>query len=376
MSHTDSQPVSVLHDGPVFTDEFAGYPQELQQFRDDHDVEKRRLVPAKSAARGVHTVYFRPKHREWALVRLARRYRWAVEIQLLRGMSGERQLLRGGFTPEDVTFLADIVPEPPNEYSSVVYDLLWLAATAEEYVRLASAIKDRSRFRPREVLTATEGLDPEDTNYLTRFLRSHLVREAMDPSSDTTRGSNPESGELQIDLDTEYEVTREGRTSLEGIVEEYERILEDESFQPLLVDPDRDPISHLRGTGQASVDEDEPANSEETGVRSGTAFDGDGGDESGKPAAAADASTDDVGQEGYTDDEIAEGVDAACRLITEENVARVESVKRAVWEAVDRGERSKAGLWEAVLAVLLEIDAVNGRPDGRIWTARRFSQQE
>jgi|AntDeeMetageno50_2_1112565.scaffolds.fasta_scaffold00043_36 hypothetical protein len=373
MTHTDSQPVSVLHEGPVFADEFAGYPQELQQFRADHGIEQRRFVPAKSAASGVHTVYFRPEHREWALVRLARRYRWAVEIQLLRGMSGERQLLRGGFTPEDLEFLADIVPEPSVEYSPVVYDLLWLAATTEEYVHLASAIRDRNRFRPRAVLTETDGLDLGDAGYLTRFLRSHLVREAMERSSYTTRGSNPESGELQIDLDTEYEVTREGRTSLEGIVEEYHRIFDAESFQPLLVDPNRDPVSHLQGEQGSEAGTIKPASPAETAVPTGVALDADGGKD-GEAASAAESSTKEKTAESYTDDEIAAAVRAACTLITAENVARSESVKRAVWETVDPGERSKSDLWDAVLAVLLETDAVNGRPGGRIWTARRFSQ--
>lgn len=376
MTHTDSQPVSVLHEGPVFADEFAGYPQELQQFRSEHDIQTRRLVPAKSAARGVHTVYFRPEHREWALVRLARRYRWAVEIQLLRGMSGERQLLRGEFIPEDVEFLSDIVPEPPVEYSPVVYDMLWLAATAPEYVRLADAITDRTRFRPRTVLTETDGLDLDDATYLTRFLRSHLIRESVERSTYTTRGSNPTSGELQIDLDTEYEVTQEGRISLEGIVGEYDRIFEAESFQPLLVDPDRDPVSHLRGEHRPDVGDVEPRSPTETSVPTGGQMDPTDDEQDSDAPFPAAHTPDETTMGSYTDAEITEAVYAACRLITAENIARSEHVKRAVWEAVEPGDRSKAALWETVVAVLLETDAVNGRPGGRVWTARQFSQSE
>lgn len=370
MSNTDPQPLPVLLDGPVFADELACSPPQLQQFREEHELDQRRLVPAKSAASGVHTIYFRPEHREWALVRLARRYRWVVEIQLLRGMSGERQLLRTGFTADDVGFLADIVPEPPVEHSPVVYDVLWLAATSEEYVQLARAIADHERFRPREVLEAADGLDVDDVSYLTRFLRSHLVRESVDRSSYTTQVSNPESGELTVDLDSHYEVTPDGWESLSGIVEEYDRILERGAFDPLLVDPERDPVSHLRGDPA-----DADAGSRDDEVRDEKRpLTGDGGrgvepDESG---GADDEAV--VGE--YTDAEVVTAVEAARELIGQENVVRSELVKRAAWEAVDRGERSKADLWDAVSDALLASDDVNGRPGCRVWTARTFTPQE
>ena len=378
MSYTDSQPAAVLLDGPVFADELAGTPQQLQEFRATHGLDQRRLVPAKSAASGVHSVYFRPEHREWALVRLAKRYRWAVEIQLLRGMSGERQLLRTGFTADDVGFLADIVPEPPAAYSPVVYDVLWLAATTEAYVRLARAVRERGQFRPRDILRETGGLDLDDVNYLTRILRSHLVRESVTRPPSTTRGSNPESGELSVDLDSQYEVTPEGRASLDGIVEEYDRILVSGAFDPLLVDPDRDPESHLEGaptTGSAG-DHEGVATVEADGERG--SLSGDGGSVAEPDTGNGDTTT---GQEDtlvgdYSEAEIEAGVRAAQELVAAENVVRSAAVKEAVWGAVDRGDRSKAQLWETVVDVLLASDAVNGRPGGRVWTARTYTREE
>ncbi|MFB6219964.1 MAG: hypothetical protein ABEH90_00875 [Halolamina sp.] len=393
MSHMDTQPVSVLHDGPVFSDELAGYPQEIQQFREEHDLESLRLVPTKSAASGVHTVYFRPEHRQWALVRLARRYRWAIEIQLLRGMSGERQLLSGGFTVDDLGFLYDIVPEPPADYSPVVYDMLWLAATYDEYLRLSRAIRDREQFTPREVLAETDGVDLDDAGFFTRFLRSHLIRESMERSEYTTRGSNPESGELSIDIDAEYEVTDDGRESLRGVVAEYERILGRGEFDPLLVDPEQDPVGHLRGEGSGAP---RPAGGNAVATLAESFGPSMAADEQPTERPASDAvgdggatderivderhESDDTAPDGddsaYSDAEIRAGVEAACRLVQQQNIARATEVKRAVWDAVDRGNRSKAALWEAVVAVLLETDAVNGRPGGRVWTARSFSKQE
>lgn len=378
MSYTDSQPAEVLLDGPVFADEFAGSPQQLQEFRATHNLDQRRLVPAKSAASGVHTVYFRPEHREWALVRLAKRYRWAVEIQLLRGMSGERQLLRTGFTADDVGFLADIVPEPPATYSPVVYDVLWLAATTDAYVRFARAIRERGQFRPRELLCETEGLDLDDVNYLTRFLRSHLVRESVSRAPSTTRGSNPESGELSVDLDSQYEVTPEGRTSLDGIVEEYDRILVRGAFDPLLVDPDRDPESHLEGapTTGSPGDHEGAATAEAEGEHG--ALSGDGGSVAEPETGDGDTATgeEDTLVGDYSRAEIEACVRAAQELVTAENVVRSAAVKEVVWDAVDRGDRSKAQLWEAVVDVLLASETVNGRPGGRVWTARTFTREE
>lgn len=403
MTHMDTQPIDVLHDGPLFSDELDGYPQDIQAFRADHELEGLRLVPTKSAASGVHTIYFKPEHRNWALVRLARRYRWAIEIQLLRGMSGERQLLSGGFTVDDLGFLYDIVPEPPVDYSPVVYDMLWLAATYDEYLRLSRAIRHREEFRPREVLTETEGVDLEDDGFFTRFLRSHLIRESVERSEYTTRGSNPESGELSIDIDALYEVTDDGRASLHGVVEEYERILERGEFDPLLVDDGRDPVGHLRGdqsgepAGSTSGDavsavaesfgptmaaDEEPGDSDAVRASDGGTVSGASGPDEPEGLAETDASptpgNDDETTDGpaYSDEEIRAGVDAACTLITAENIARATEVKEAVWGAVDRGDRSKAELWEAVVAVLLEADAVNGRPGGRVWTARSFTREE
>jgi len=145
MAPNRTYPVSLLFEGPLFSDELKYKPQ---QSSIDQEFETLRLVPSKSAASGVYTIYFCPEHRQWALVRLAERYRGLFEIELHRGMSGEYQLLRQGFTSDDLDFLFDIVPKPAKEYSPVVYDMLWLVATYDEYFTLTEAMVDRDEFTP------------------------------------------------------------------------------------------------------------------------------------------------------------------------------------------------------------------------------------
>jgi len=243
MTETTKYPVSLLLDGPLFMDELDTQPQ---HFRREHDIESLRLVPSKSAASGVYTVFFRPEHRQWALVRLATRYRGLFEIQLQRGMSGEHQLLRQGFDSDDLAFLFDIIPHPPDEYSPIVYDMLWLVATYDQYLVLSKALADRDTFRPRDVLRSTPGVTTADTGFFTRFLRSHLIRPKIETSENRHSRSNPEKSERSIDLDTTYEVTADGRDALQGIVTEYDRIFERGDFEPLLINPELDPYEHLR----------------------------------------------------------------------------------------------------------------------------------
>jgi hypothetical protein len=153
-----------------------------QHFRREHEIDSLRLVPSKSAARGVHTIYFKPEHRQWALVRLLKRYRWLFEILLQRGLSGEHMLLRQGFSTDDLDFLYDVVPQPPAEYNPIVYDLLWLVATHDEYLALTEAMADRTRFVPERLLRETPGISVDDSGYFSRFLRSHLISRTVDTS--------------------------------------------------------------------------------------------------------------------------------------------------------------------------------------------------
>lgn len=236
-------PISLLRDGPLFIDELARQPQIGTH---DVDFDSLRLVPSKSAASGVYTIYFVAEHREWALVRLARRYRALFEIQLHRGMSGEHQLLRQGFTSEDIEFLQDIIPQPPISYSTIAYDMLWLIAMAEEYLLVAKALANKRRFIPSEVLQSTEGLSLSDESFFKRFLRSHIIRPHVDMPRSSHRRSNPEKGGRSIDLHTEYEVTTDGMDALEGIVSEYERIFEQQNFEPLLINQNLDPRKHIK----------------------------------------------------------------------------------------------------------------------------------
>lgn len=243
MTSETGYPVSLLLEGPLFRDELETQPQ---HFKQDHELESLRLVPSKSAASGVHTIYFSPEHRHWALVRLAMRYRGLFEIQLQRGMSGEYQLLRQGFTSADLEFLSDIIPHPPANYSPVVYDMLWLVATYDEYLALTEAIVERETFVPREVLESTPQVGRNDEGFFRRFLRSHLIRPKIEAAENGHRRSNPEKADLTIDRDAEYELTDNGSEALRGIIAEYDRIFKRGEFEPLLIHPDRSPKQHLR----------------------------------------------------------------------------------------------------------------------------------
>jgi len=247
-------PVSLLLDGPLFSDELETQPQ---HFKRDHEIDTLRIVPSRSAASGVHTIYFKPEDRHWALVRLASRYRGLFEILLQRGMSGENLLLKQGFSSDDLGFLLDIVPHPPDDYSPIVYDILWLAATYDEYLALAETIAERDTFVPRDVLRSTPGLTADDRSFFTRFLRSHLIRPNVETPESTHRRSNSQKADRSVELDAEYEVTNDGRDALRGIVGEHERIFERQEFEPLLINPELDPLEHLK-TYEAESSEPTP----------------------------------------------------------------------------------------------------------------------
>ena len=47
---------------------------------DGEPIDSLYLVPTKSAGKGVYKIFFQASDRHWALVRLARRYRWLLEV--------------------------------------------------------------------------------------------------------------------------------------------------------------------------------------------------------------------------------------------------------------------------------------------------------
>ncbi len=432
MRADDTYPPSLILEGPLFNDELVRQPQALRQ---QHDIDTLRLIPSKSAASGVHTIYFHPDHRQWALVRLATRYRGLFEIQLQRGMVGERQLFKRGFESADVDFLFDIIPQSPESYSTIVYDMLWLAATYPQYKTLASHLQGRSEFVPRDLLKSSDELSLDDTGFFTRFLRSHIIVETESQESRARdRSSSTKSG-LKIKLDSSYSVTTDGREALEGIVAEYDRIFVRQEFEPLLINPDLDPYEHLRAhiadqeddpatitlseiedndnilgeiaSSFAPLDdtvdptddaeslpdssaESSPSSSENsdltpahgTHVTSGPIPDGSSIDER---STSTDLGTTDSGMSnsdgettevasdhGFTDAEVRTATVAAAQTITENSLARTDDVKEAVWKAVDLGDRSRGDLWETVLMLLLEMDIVHGREGGHIWAASKF----
>ena len=242
MANRSGFPVSIIKEGPTFRDELTRQPQDLLR---DEPIESLRIVPAKSAATGVYTIYFDSAHREWALVRLAIRYRWLFEIQLNRGMSGERQLLQQGFTPDDLAFLFDIIPAPPEEYNPIVYDMLWLVATYDEYRALTEAMLDQNRFTPRELFDSVSTVDDSKIGFLTRFLRSHLIEPVSTTSEQLQSHDTASNGDLHATIDETYTVTADGETALRGILAEYDRIFEAADFESLFINAELDPQRHF-----------------------------------------------------------------------------------------------------------------------------------
>jgi hypothetical protein len=338
MTDSSGYPVSIITDGPTFRDELTRQPQDL--LRDD-SIESLRIVPAKSAATGVYTIYFDSAHREWALVRLAIRYRWLFEIQLNRGMSGERQLLQQGFTPDDLAFLFDIIPAPPEEYNPIVYDMLWLVATYDEYRALTEAMLDRNRFTPRELFEAVSTVDESKIGFLTRFLRSHLIEPVSTASEQLQSHDTASDRDLHATIDETYTVTADGETALQGILAEYDRIFEDADFEQLFINAELDPRRHFaeyssepeRPAPDVSLDEIQNEGGmlgEIASSFSSLVDEEDGGEEDASTGTVGDAETD-----AQTDDETV-GADEA-----------TDSTRTA--EAGDSERRNRSGAAETTV---------------------------
>lgn len=238
----------VLLEGPVFSDEI-GWRSGLQtKTLDDVEYESLRIVPAKEAMSGVYSIYFRPQHRRWALVRYAQRYRWLVEIVLGRGLSGQQVLLRQGFREEDIAFLDEIVPVP--EYSPAVYEILWRAITEYAYVPLSRKLDEVETFVPSEIVREHPDLSMDDVGLLDQFLRRHLIQseEAADQSRN---GPNQTVDTVSCDPETRYEKTSEGERAISAIVEEYERLVVAESYDPLRIPEPETADEHIEAAPKA-----------------------------------------------------------------------------------------------------------------------------
>ena len=431
MTTNRKYPVSLLFEGPLFSDELKYKPQ---QSSIDQDFDTLRLVPSKSAASGVYTIYFLPEHRQWALVRLAKRYRGLFEIELHRGMSGEYQLLRQGFSSEDLDFLFDIVPKPAKEYSPIVYDMLWLVATYDEYFRLTEAMVDRDEFTPREILQTMDSDVHQNEGFFRRFLRSHLIRPVSDDSEYVRRRSNRSKTKISVDLDEVHEITAEGKEALQGIISEYDRIFQQQRFDPLLINSELDPVDHIKQFESESTDPtpevsfDEMQNDDgilgeiaASFVAEDDKFD-EFGDEPKTNTEAEDAestnesvpspeestqtefstsddtleqqklvtsysenntdeketqeNTDEPFLGEFTREDVLQATVAAAELIIDQSYIRTSKVKETVWESVDCPDDSKSALWDAVSGVLLAMDTVQGRENGYIWCATESAQGE
>jgi len=347
-------------------------------------------------------------------------------------MSGEYQLLRQGFTSEDLDFLFDIIPKPAKEYSPVVYDMLWLVATYDEYLTLTEVMVDRDEFTPRQILQTMDSEVHQNEGFFRRFLRSHLIRPVSDDSEHVRRRSNRSKANISVDLDKVHEITAEGRETLQGIISEYDRIFQQRQFDPLLINTELDPVKHIKQFDSKSTDPTPGISfdemKEDDGILGEIAasfvaeddqFD-EIGDEPQTNSEAADVeSTDEsvpsseesiqtefstsdrileqqklvtsysenttdkkevqentkepfVGE--FTREDVLQATVAAAELIIDHSYIRTSKVKEAVWESVDCPDESKSTLWEAVSGVLLAMDVVQGRENGYIWCATASSQ--
>lgn len=364
-------PVSLLLEGPLFRDELETQPQYFSRM---HDVDRLRLVPSKSAANGVYTVYFVPDHRQWALVRLANRYRGLFEIQLQRGMSGEHQLLGQGFTSADIDFLRDILPRPPKQCSPVVYDMLWLVATYDEYLHLAESILARETFVPRDVLRSTDGVSADDGGFFVRFHRSHFIRRSRSDAEPVGRRSDSERSDISVDLDEKFETTDDGEEALEDLLAEHDRIFERRAFDPLLTNPERDPRRHIR-----EYEADAEGSVASVSVESDGESDlGDVAGSFGPPeeslpsdGSPSERDTDEASDGEFTRDEVIEAAVAAARFVVDGSLVRTSEVKTEAWEAAELGDRDRGALWTAVRDVLLAMDGIHGRESGYVWTSSK-----
>ncbi|MFC6720277.1 hypothetical protein [Halobacteriaceae bacterium SHR40] len=415
---SETYPVSILNEGPAFSDEIEGTTQTIQAEFGGQPVESIYLVPTKSAAKGVYKIYFLPKDRQWALVRLARRYRWLLEIQLLRGMSGEQQLLGQDLTGEDLEFLLDIIPSPREDYSPVVYDMLWVAAAFDEYLELAKVMHGRSEFTPKEVVADADGVTVEEIGLFTKFLRRHLI-EPVDNEPKKRHGpSSSQTVELSINPEESYKLTSEGENAIEGIVTEYERILVDQQFEPLFINPELNPLQHfeeyepaademepsvpdvdaesaegilgeIAGEFSDAVPESEVPTDSNSSKESETISEQPSEADNLSPKASEENRSDShrMGVRGedktetkkpdatsFTDDQILGGVEAAIDYIESENVAKADDIKSVVWNQGELNGRNRMEYWELVRDVLLQLDDVCGRPGGRVWTSATFTE--
>lgn len=429
MTSNGEYPVSLLLDGPLFSDELKYQPQ---QSTIDEEFDTLRIIPSKSAASGVYTIYFLPKDRQWALVRLAKRYRGLFEIQLNRGMSGEYQFLRQGFNSEDLNFLFDVIPKPSKEFSPIVYDMLWLVATYDEYLALTNEMVDRDEFTPRQILQTMDNEIGDNDGFFTRFLRSHLIQPKAEDSDYRRSRSNRTKSNISLELDTVHEITVDGKEVLQGIISEHERIFERQQFNPLLINSELDPIKHIqqfknestKTTPEVSINEmqqedgilgeiaksfapidDAIDTPNETPQTISNEADGQTSDQESEkilkdPNQTSDpknklsdsqrenltkmknnstnngAFTEELMLGDFSEDEIEQASIAAANLILERSLVRTSKVKEVVWGSVDCADRSQSTLWEAVCDVLLTMDVVQGRRSGYIWLSTKYNGNE
>ena len=349
-------------------------------------------------------------------------------------MSGEYQLLRQGFSSEDLDFLFDIVPKPAKEYSPIVYDMLWLVATYDEYFRLTEAMVDRDEFTPREILQTMDSDVHQNEGFFRRFLRSHLIRPVSDDSEYVRRRSNRSKTKISVDLDEVHEITAEGKEALQGIISEYDRIFQQQRFDPLLINSELDPVDHIKQfesestdpTPEVSFDEmqnddgilgeiaasfvaeddkfDEFGDEPKTNTEAEDAESTDESVPSPEESTQTEFSTSDdtleqqklvtsysenntdeketqentdepfLGE--FTREDVLQATVAAAELIIDQSYIRTSKVKETVWESVDCPDDSKSALWDAVSGVLLAMDTVQGRENGYIWCATESAQGE
>lgn len=63
-------------------------------------------------------------------------------------------LLQQGWYEDELDYLLERLPEADNDFSPVVYELLWKSLTYEEYLAIIEVLNRRERFSPAAIAEA------------------------------------------------------------------------------------------------------------------------------------------------------------------------------------------------------------------------------
>jgi hypothetical protein len=244
---------AILKSGPLFGDEIGWSGGINKQIADKYNL-ARRGIRFRGGA-GVYTIYTPSPKLEAALIRYLHRYRSLVEVILRRGLSGERMLLQQGWYEDELDYLFEQLPEHDNDFSPVVYELLWKSITYEEYLSIIEVLNRRERFSPVAIAEAV-GLKDGGRGFFKTFVRRNLVMSADRRQSEqreyTTRSG---SDSIRLEPHTDYFLTEYGSDAVAGVIAEHQRLFEGDAKPKLDLDIER-ATAHIPPRSEVKQSED------------------------------------------------------------------------------------------------------------------------